>query len=88
MEQKTNLKNKAVMWAAVGCVLAVATVTSIKPAKAADSPQPGEKPNIVLINMDNFGYGELGCYGGGVFPGGGPPRPRQLGPAGGGRVKF
>ena len=27
------------------------------------------KPNIVLINMDNLGYGELGCYGGGILRG-------------------
>ena len=27
------------------------------------------KPNIVLINMDNFGYGELGAYGGGITRG-------------------
>jgi arylsulfatase len=28
-----------------------------------------DKPNIVLIFADNFGYGELGCYGGGVTRG-------------------
>ncbi len=28
-----------------------------------------EKPNIVLILMDNFGYGEVGVYGGGVLRG-------------------
>jgi len=33
------------------------------------------KPNIVLIFMDNFGYGELGVYGGGITRGGAPPRP-------------
>jgi hypothetical protein len=27
-----------------------------------------EKPNIVFIFMDNFGYGELGVYGGGIAP--------------------
>jgi hypothetical protein len=25
-----------------------------------------KKPNIVFILMDNLGYGELGCYGGGI----------------------
>ena len=29
---------------------------------------PG-KPNIVLLLMDNFGYGEVGVYGGGVLRG-------------------
>jgi len=32
------------------------------------------KPNIILINMDNFGYGELGCYGGGITRGAPTPR--------------
>ena len=25
-----------------------------------------EQPNIVVFFWDNFGWGELGCYGGGV----------------------
>ena len=29
-----------------------------------------DKPNIVFIFMDNFGYGELGIYGGGITRGG------------------
>jgi arylsulfatase A-like enzyme len=29
----------------------------------------GQKPNIVLVVMDNFGYGEIGVYGGGVLRG-------------------
>lgn len=33
-----------------------------------------DRPNIVLINMDNFGYGELGCYGGGITRGAPTPR--------------
>lgn len=32
------------------------------------------KPNIVVILMDNFGWGELGCYGGGVLRGAPTPR--------------
>jgi hypothetical protein len=32
------------------------------PLAAADS---NDKPNIVLIVMDNFGYGEIGVYSGG-----------------------
>jgi arylsulfatase A-like enzyme len=28
------------------------------------------KPNIVLILMDNLGYGELGVYGGAILRGG------------------
>ena len=32
------------------------------------------QPNIVLILADNLGWGELGCYGGGVLRGAPPPR--------------
>ena len=31
------------------------------------------KPNIVLVLMDNFGYGEIGVYGGGVMRGAATP---------------
>ena len=31
--------------------------------------QEGDKPNVVLILMDNLGYGELGSYGGGALRG-------------------
>lgn len=27
------------------------------------------KPNIILVLMDNLGYGELGAYGGGILRG-------------------
>jgi len=33
-----------------------------------------EKPNIVLVFMDNFGWGELGAYGGGILRGAPTPR--------------
>jgi arylsulfatase len=46
--------------------LVLLAVTS--PADAQD------KPNIVLIFADNFGYGELGSYGGGVTRGAPTPR--------------
>ena len=32
------------------------------------------KPNVVLIFMDNFGWGELGVYGGGILRGAPTPR--------------
>jgi arylsulfatase len=33
-----------------------------------------DKPNIVFVFMDNFGYGELGVYGGGITRGGATPQ--------------
>ncbi|MGB5661062.1 MAG: arylsulfatase, partial [Thermoanaerobaculia bacterium] len=44
----------------------------------APSAWAQDKPNIVLINMDNFGYGELGVYGGGILRGGATPRIDEL----------
>ena len=37
-----------------------------------------KKPNIVLLLMDNLGYGELGVYGGGILRGAPTPRIDQL----------
>ena len=42
-------------------------------ARAADN-----KPNIVFILADNLGYGELGCYGGGILRGAPTPRIDKL----------
>ena len=33
-----------------------------------------DQPNIVVFFWDNFGWGELGCYGGGVLRGAPTPR--------------
>jgi arylsulfatase len=33
-----------------------------------------KKPNIVFILMDNLGYGEIDCYGGGILRGSPTPR--------------
>jgi len=70
MAHEANVKNMAQMLALAAWILAVTAVTGCAQAQAARTPQKGEKPNIVLINMDNFGYGELGCYGGGIIRGG------------------
>ncbi len=37
-----------------------------------------DKPNIVLIFMDNFAYGELGSYGGGITRGAATPQLDKL----------
>ena len=44
---------------------------------AAKSPA-GSKPNIVFILADNLGYGEPGCYGGGILRGAPTPRIDRL----------
>jgi len=37
------------------------------------APKSENKPNIILVLMDNFGYGEIGVYGGGVLRGAANP---------------
>jgi arylsulfatase len=37
-----------------------------------------DQPNVVLMMMDNYGYGELGVYGGGVLRGAETPRLDEL----------
>jgi arylsulfatase A-like enzyme len=37
-----------------------------------------EKPNIVVFLWDNLGWGELGCYGGGILRGAPTPRIDRL----------
>ncbi len=52
--------------------ISLVTLTTLLawPAGAQDTA----KPNVVLVFMDNFGYGELGVYGGGITRGGPTPR--------------
>ena len=48
-------------------LLALVLISSIPLVAAA--AESDEKPNIVLVLMDNFGWGEIGVYGGGVMRG-------------------
>src|SRR6476660_2528144 len=57
-----------------GAVMVLTVVTLTQNAQAADA----QKPNIVFILMDNLGYGEVGCYGGGIVRGAPTPRIDQL----------
>lgn len=73
--QKPPPRRKDVRWAAVGCLLTgISIAAAAIPKDVAAGTPTGVKPNIVLINMDNFGYGELGVYGGGILRGGATPR--------------
>jgi Sulfatase len=46
--------------------------------ESAPAIKDARKPNIVFILMDNLGYGELGCYGGGLLRGAATPRIDRL----------
>ena len=59
-------------------LLTTMAVTGLMTIFLATTSAATEKPNIVLINMDNFGYGELGVYGGGIIRGGATPRIDKL----------
>ncbi len=53
-------------------VFLIAILVLAPPILAA--PGNPSKPNIILVLMDNFGYGEVGVYGGGVLRGAATPR--------------
>lgn len=46
----------------------------VLPSLVQAAPWDQKKPNIVLVLMDNFGYGEVGVYGGGELRGAPTPR--------------
>ena len=56
-------------WALVWLTTIISFTAAVQVAAAAN-----EKPNVVLILMDNFGWGELGVYGGGVLRGAPTPQ--------------
>ena len=60
-----------IMQSAKIAILMVLAILSAPLAMAA--PKSECKPNIVLVLMDNFGYGEIGVYGGGVLRGAATP---------------
>jgi len=49
------------------------SINLVSTALAQSATSSDNKPNIVLVLMDNFGYGEIGVYGGGVMRGAATP---------------
>ncbi|MGH8766979.1 MAG: arylsulfatase, partial [Burkholderiales bacterium] len=70
MKGTTTMNHAILKTLSLAMVVAALSIGSW--ARAAD------KPNIVLIMADNFGYGELGSYGGGITRGAPTPRLDEL----------
>lgn len=66
----TDLSRRDVLLATSALAAAAATGSGVstQPA-AAEQKQAGGPPNIVYFLVDNLGFGELGCYGGGILRG-------------------
>lgn len=66
--------------ASLAAASALTTVCASPLVAAAADPGPpsNDKPNIVFVLMDNLGYGEPGCYGGGITRGAATPRIDRL----------
>lgn len=58
--------------------IAAIVVAAIAGNAVAAGPEASRPPNIVLVLMDNLGYGELGVYGGGITRGAPTPRLDRL----------
>lgn len=63
---------------AVSLGFALAVVMSVQVHPTVQSAPGSNKSNIVFILMDNLGYGEVGCYGGGILRGAATPRIDKL----------
>jgi hypothetical protein len=64
-----NARRQKLLMPIFAAALTISLLGAMPPARAAD-----KQPNIVLILMDNLGYGELGVYGSGILRGAPTPR--------------
>lgn len=74
--QVTNDRRKFIQGAGLGAVAAAAgsLISSNASAKTHHTKPRVAQPNVVFILTDNLGYGEVGCYGGGLTRGAATPR--------------
>lgn len=68
MKQETTIERRSTLKA-----LTLATSTTAMLLAGIGAAHAQDKPNIVLLFADNFGYGELGSYGGGITRGAATP---------------
>src|SRR5271154_4972068 len=72
MNRREFVKYTSVVPGAIAATAGVGPTTQGQAARQANAER--KKPNIVFMLMDNLGYGELGCYGGGILRGAATPR--------------
>jgi arylsulfatase len=60
------------------CCLLAAIAASVLSASSPTFAQQSDQPSVVVMLMDNFGYGELGVYGGGILRGAATPNIDKL----------
>lgn len=70
----TSTRREVIGLVAAGASAAIAAPAALQAAQAGS----GSRPNVLFMLVDNLGYGELGCYGGGATRGAPTPRIDKL----------